>query len=183
MKWVESWMPLIDLGETDNTLIIYIVGDNGASAEGGFDGTCNELPNLNGVPLTMEDNRACLEKADRWGGPETSPHYAVGWAWAMDSPLRWTKQVASYFGGTRNPMVISWPDQIKAQDQGGLRDQFHHIVDIVPTLLEVTGIEAPSHFNGIDQDAIEGTSLAYTFGFNQPDNGAQCRGSTQQAIF
>ena len=113
-----------DLGEKENTLIIYIVGDNGASAEGGLDGTCNELINLNGLEPTQQENLAC---AERWGDETTSPHYAVGWAWALDSPFRWTKQVGSYFGGIRNPMVISWPEKI-TEDMvvsNNLRDQFH----------------------------------------------------------
>lgn len=147
-----------DLGKLDNTLIIYIVGDNGASAEGSLIGSCNELLNLNGLNLTIEDNLRCY---DFWGSPETSPHYAVGWAWAMDTPFRWTKQVASYFGGTRNATVISWPKQIK--DKGRVRDQFHHVIDIAPTLYEVIGIEDPKFFNGIPQKPIEGVSMVYTF--------------------
>ncbi|MGF1495043.1 MAG: arylsulfatase [Microcoleaceae cyanobacterium] len=147
-----------DLDQLDNTLVIYIVGDNGSSAEGSLIGTCNELLNLNGLNLTMEDNRRCY---DIWGGPETSPHFAVSWAWAMDTPFRWTKQVASYFGGTRNAMVISWPEKIK--EKNGLRDQFHHAIDIAPTLYEVAQIEAPRFHNGIPQKPIEGVSLAYTF--------------------
>ncbi|WP_442854755.1 arylsulfatase [Fischerella sp. PCC 9605] len=146
------------LGKLDNTLVIYIVGDNGGSAEGSLIGSCNEMLNLNGLDLTIEDNLKCY---DIWGSPETSPHYAVGWAWAMDTPFRWTKQVASHFGGTRNAMVISWPKQIK--DKGGLRDQFHHVIDIAPTLLEVAGIDEPRFFDGIPQKPIEGVSLAYTF--------------------
>ncbi len=158
------------LGEKENTLIIYIVGDNGASAEGGFPGTCNEVSNLNGINLTMEQN---LECKDKWGGPETSPHYAVGWAWAMDAPFRWMKQVASYFGGTRNPMVISWPAEIQrtGEQEQVLRDQFLHVIDVAPTLLEVTGIEPPNEFNGISQKPMEGASFANTFesdGAEQP---------------
>jgi arylsulfatase A-like enzyme len=155
-----------DLEKLDNTLIIYIVGDNGASAEGSLIGSCNELLNLNGLNLTMADNLKCY---DIWGSPETSPHYAVSWAWAMDTPFRWTKQVASHFGGTRNAMVISWPKQIK--DKNGLRQQFHHVIDIAPTLLEVAGIEEPRFFDGIAQKPIEGVSLTYTFdkGANKAD--------------
>ena len=145
-------------GELDNTLIIYISGDNGASAEGGFNGTANEMLNLNGVNPTVQQN---MKFYDKWGGPETSPHFAVSWAWAMDSPFRWTKQVASHFGGTRNPMVISWPKRIK--DAGGLREQFLHVNDIAPTVLEVLGIPQPKKFNGIAQKPMEGISLAYTF--------------------
>jgi arylsulfatase A-like enzyme len=147
-----------ELGELDNTLIIYIVGDNGSSAEGSLIGTYNEILNLNGFNLTMEDN---LKHYDDWGSPETSPHFAVSWAWAMDTPFRWTKQVASYFGGTRNAMVIAWGDKIK--EKNGLRDQFHHVIDIAPTLYEVAGITPPDVYNGIPQKAIEGVSMAYTF--------------------
>ncbi|EGJ30541.1 MULTISPECIES: arylsulfatase [Moorena] len=152
-----------ELGEKDNTLIIYIVGDNGASAEGGIPGTCNEIANLGGAPLTMEDNLKCK---DIWGGPETSPHFAIGWSWATDSPFRWTKQVASYFGGTRNPMVISWPDGIQATGDRNLdlRDQFLHVIDVTPTILDIVGIQPPNKFNGIGQKPLEGASFANTFG-------------------
>ncbi|MFQ4135952.1 arylsulfatase [Nodosilinea sp. PGN35] len=149
---------IADLGELDNTLVIYINGDNGASAEGSLIGTCNEMLNLNGLNLTMADNRRCY---DIWGGPETSPHYAVSWAWAMDSPFRWTKQVASYLGGIRNGMVIAWPAKIK--EKGGLRSQFSHVIDIAPTILEAAGIPEPELYNGISQKPMEGTSLVYTF--------------------
>jgi len=165
-----------ELGEKDNTLIIYIVGDNGASAEGNFPGTCNEISNLNGIPLTMDQNLDCK---DSWGDPTTSPHYAVGWAWALDSPFRWTKKIASYFGGTRNPMVISWPGHIKAKGdrKEDMRSQFLHVIDVAPTLLEVTGIEAPDEFNGISQDPIEGASFADTFERN--GSGALAKRDTQ----
>jgi arylsulfatase A-like enzyme len=149
---------IADLGDLDNTLVIYINGDNGASAEGSLIGSCNEFLNLNGYNLTMEDNRRCY---DIWGGPETSPHYAVSWAWAMDSPFQWTKQVASYLGGIRNGMVISWPAKIK--EKGGLRPQFGHVIDIAPTILEAAGIPEPEIYNGIAQKPMEGTSLVYTF--------------------
>lgn len=144
------------IGQTDNTLVIYIAGDNGASAEGSLIGTANELMNLNGLGPTIEQS---MKFYDEWGGPETSPHYAVGWAWAMDTPFKWNKQVASHFGGTRNPMVVSWPARIK--DKGGLRTQFHHVIDVAPTILEVIGIQQPKKFNGINQKPIEGTSFAY----------------------
>ena len=147
-----------EIGKLKNTLVIYIVGDNGASAEGSLTGTCNEFSNLNGIPLSIEDNLKC---SDNWGNPGTSPHYAVGWAWATNAPFRWTKQVASYFGGTRNPMVISWLQQIK--DVGSLREQFHHVIDIAPTILEAVGLEEPKLFNGVAQKPIEGNSLTYTF--------------------
>ncbi|NJK37277.1 MAG: arylsulfatase [Oscillatoriales cyanobacterium RM1_1_9] len=165
---------IADLEELDNTLIIYIVGDNGSSAEGSLIGTCNEMLNLNGLNLTMEDNRRCY---DIWGGPETSPHFAVSWAWAMDTPFRWTKQVASYFGGTRNAMVVSWPEKIK--EKNGLRDQFHHVIDIAPTLYEVAGIEAPRFHNGIPQKPIEGVSMAYSF----ESNGAKAEDARQTQYF
>ncbi len=161
-----------ELGELDNTLVIYINGDNGSSAEGSLIGTCNEILNLNGFNLTMEDNRRCY---DIWGSPETSPHFAVSWAWAMDTPFRWTKQVASYFGGTRNATVISWPAKIK--DKGKVREQFHHVIDIAPTILEVAGIPEPRFHKGIPQKTIEGVSMAYTF--SSDGNKAEERHNTQ----
>ena len=147
-----------DMGKLDNTLIIYISGDNGPSAEGSPEGTPNEMTFFNGVEVPVKDQMPFI---DLWGSAETYPHYAVGWAWAMSTPFKWTKQVAGYFGGTRNGMVISWPGHIK--DAGGIRNQFHHVIDIVPTILEVTGIKAPEVVDGIDQAPIEGVSLAYTF--------------------
>jgi arylsulfatase A-like enzyme len=147
-----------DLGKRDNTLIIYISGDNGGSAEGGPNGTPNEMTFFNGVEVPVA---AQMRYYDLWGSDKTYPHYSIGWAWAMSTPYKWTKQVAGYFGGTRNGMVISWPNRIK--DAGGLRHQFHHVVDIVPTILEATGISAPDVVDGIDQKPIEGVSLAYTF--------------------
>jgi arylsulfatase len=146
------------LGELDNTLIIYIIGDNGSSAEGSLVGTPNELMNLNGQQPTEAD---AMAQMDNWGMPGTSPHYAVGWAWAGDAPFQWTKQVASHFGGTRNGMMISWPKVIK--DVGAVRSQFHHVIDIMPTLMEVVGVAEPKNVNGYPQRPIEGTSLAYTF--------------------
>ncbi|HMD09434.1 MAG TPA: arylsulfatase [Candidatus Acidoferrum sp.] len=148
-----------DMGKLDNTLIIYISGDNGGSAEGSPAGTPNEMTFYNGleVPTGVQ-----LKKYyDIWGTEKTSPHMAVGWTWAMDTPFKWTKQVASYFGGTRNGMVIAWPGHIK--DAGGIRNQFHHVIDIVPTILDVTGIPAPEEVNGIHQKPIEGVSMTYTF--------------------
>jgi arylsulfatase A-like enzyme len=145
-------------GQLDNTLIIFIVGDNGASAEGGLEGTVNESASL----LGFAGDLASVEKVyDKIGGPETEPHVPVAWAWAMDAPFQWTKQIASHFGGTRNPMVISWPSRIK--DGGGLRNQFSHVIDIVPTVLEAAGIPAPAEVDGIPQMPIQGTSLVYTF--------------------
>ena len=147
-----------DMGKLDNTLIIFISGDNGASAEGSPAGTPNEMTFFNGVEVPVEDQ---LKFYDVWGSQFTYPHYAVGWAWAFDTPFKWTKQVASYFGGIRNGMAIAWPGHIK--DAGGIRNQFHHVIDIVPTILEATGIRAPETVNGITQTPIEGVSLAYTF--------------------
>jgi arylsulfatase A-like enzyme len=145
-------------GEADNTLIIYIVGDNGASAEGGLEGTVNSVASLNGVQLGLP---GLLAKFDEIGGPETEPHIPAGWTIAANTPFQWTKQIASHFGGTRNPMVISWPKRIA--DKGGLRSQFHHIIDIAPTILEAAGIRAPRVVNGVTQKPIEGVSMVYTF--------------------
>jgi arylsulfatase len=147
------------LGELDNTLVIYIIGDNGSSGEGSLVGTPNELMSLNGRQPEMDEAIGFL---DRWGMPGTSPHYAVGWAWAGDTPFQWTKQVASHFGGTRNAMIVSWPNRIT--DQGAVRSQFHHCIDVMPTLLEVVGIVEPIEVNGQSQRPIEGVSFAYTFG-------------------
>jgi arylsulfatase A-like enzyme len=147
-----------DMGKLNDTLIIYISGDNGPSAEGSPVGTPNEMTFFNGVEVSVADQ---MPFYDAWGSAETYPHYAVGWAWAMSTPYKWTKQVAGYLGGVRNGMVISWPGHIT--DAGGIRNQFHHVIDIVPTILEVTGIEAPDVIDGIDQAPIEGVSLAYTF--------------------
>lgn len=146
------------MGELDNTLIIYIIGDNGSSGEGSLVGTPNEIMSLNGRQPTMEESIGFM---DKWGMPGTSPHYAVGWAWAGDTPFQWTKQVASHFGGTRNCMIVSWPKGIK--DKGKVRSQFHHCIDVMPTLMEVVGIAEPREVNGYIQRPIEGTSFAYTF--------------------
>lgn len=147
-----------DMGKLDNTLIIYIAGDNGNSAEGGMQGTSNEVAALNGVPIPLA---AQMKLYDAWGGPQTYPHMAVPWTWAFDTPFSWTKQVASHFGGVRQGMAVSWPKVIK--DKGGIRNQFMHVIDVVPTILEATGISAPSSVEGIQQKPIEGTSFAYTF--------------------
>jgi arylsulfatase len=146
------------MGELDNTLIIYIVGDNGSSAEGTLTGTPNEVASLNGVNLPIE---ALLEYYLSWGSDKTYPHMAVGWTWAFDTPFSWTKQIASHFGGVRQGTVIAWPGHIK--DAGGIRNQFCHFIDVVPTILEVTGIQPPTTVDGIPQKPIEGTSFAYTF--------------------
>ncbi len=147
-----------DLGIMDNTVIIFIAGDNGASAEGQMNGMYSEMTYFNAVQETVPD---MLKHYDDWGGPGTYPHFSAGWAVAMDAPFSWTKQVASDFGGTRNGMIIQWPSGIKGK--GELRSQFGHVIDIAPTIYEVTKIPAPKMVNGIEQDPIEGTSLAYTF--------------------
>jgi arylsulfatase len=147
-----------ELGVLDNTLIIFIAGDNGASAEGQMNGMFSEMTYFSGVPETVPD---MLKHYDEWGGPSTYPHFSAGWAVAMDVPFSYTKQVASDFGGTRNGMIIQWPAEIKAK--GEIRSQFGHVIDIAPTVYEVTKIPAPKMVNGIQQDPIEGTSLAYTF--------------------
>jgi len=146
------------LGELENTLVIYIIGDNGSSGEGSLVGTPNELMSLNGRQPSMEESIGFM---DKWGMPGTSPHYAVGWAWAGDTPFQWTKQVASHFGGTRNAMFVQWPKVIT--DKGHQRTQFHHCIDVMPTLMEVAGIAEPTEVNGHIQRPIEGTSFAYTF--------------------
>ncbi len=148
-----------DEGKLDNTLIIYIVGDNGTSAEGTLEGTYNDLTAYNGifeVPMPLQ-----LLHYSEWGSDKTYPHMSVGWSWAFDTPFKWTKQVASHFGGTRQGLAISWPGHIN--DPGGIRTQFHHVIDIVPTILDATGIKAPDEVDGIKQKPIEGVSMAYTF--------------------
>jgi arylsulfatase A-like enzyme len=150
---------IAQLGKLNNTLVIYIVGDNGPSAEGSLQGTLNEVASAGNA--IIEPLEVMLKRYDEIGGPNTVGHYPVGWAWAGSSPLKWVKQVASHFGGTRNPMVVSWPKRIT--DKGGLRPQFHHVIDLLPTILEVTGIPAPTMVNGVNQMPIEGVSLAYTF--------------------
>jgi len=145
-------------GKLDNTLIIYIEGDNGTSAEGSTIGTAFDLAAIQAINMPVEDQ---LKYYDVWGGPMTQPHMSVAWSWAFDTPFKWTKQIASHFGGTRQGMVMSWPGHIT--DPGGVRSQFHHVIDIVPTILEATGIEAPQTFNGIAQKPIEGVSMAYTW--------------------
>ena len=148
-----------DLGKLDNTIIIYIEGDNGTSAEGTMIGTPNEIAMFNGFNPTVEEQLKYFY--DVWGTDKTYNHMAVPWAWAFDTPFSWTKQICSHFGGIRQGMAISWPKMIK--DQGGIRHQFHHMIDIVPTILEATGIPAPVTVDGIKQKPIEGVSLAYTF--------------------
>ncbi|HEU4995982.1 MAG TPA: sulfatase-like hydrolase/transferase, partial [Gemmatimonadaceae bacterium] len=147
-----------DAGKLDNTLVFFISGDNGTSAEGGLQGTMNEVAALNGVPLPLDFS---MKFYDAWGSDSTYPHMAVGWAWAFDTPFSWTKEIASHFGGTRQGLVVAWPKVIK--DHGGIRNQFHHVIDVVPTILEATGIRAPEVVDGIRQKPIEGVSMVYTF--------------------
>lgn len=147
-----------DMGKLDNTLIIYIAGDNGNSAEGSLIGTPNEVASLQGVDVPVADQ---LNFYDVWGSDQTYPHMAVAWSWAFDTPFSWTKQIASHFGGVRQGMAISWPGHIT--DKGGIRNQFTHVIDIVPTILEATGIKAPDVVDGIAQKPIEGVSFMHTF--------------------
>ena len=161
-----------DMGKLDNTLIIFIVGDNGTSAEGSTLGTPFDMAAIQGVNLPVAEQ---LKFYDVWGSATTTPHMAVGWTWAFDTPFKWMKQVASHFGGTRNGLVVSWPGHIK--DVGATRHQFHHVIDVVPTILEVTGIQAPSMVNGIAQRPIEGVSMAYTF--DQANANAPSKRDTQ----
>ncbi|MGO9019605.1 MAG: arylsulfatase [Syntrophobacteraceae bacterium] len=147
-----------DTGKLDNTLIIYISGDNGTSAEGTTIGTFNDLASFQGIEVPVADQ---LKFYDAWGSALTRPHMSVAWSWAFDTPFKWTKQVASHFGGTRQGMVMAWPSRIK--DAGGIRHQFHHLIDIVPTILEASGIPAPALLNGITQKPMDGVSMAYTW--------------------
>jgi arylsulfatase len=149
---------IAQMGQLDNTLVIYIVGDNGASPEGVLNGSLNEIAVLNGM---QEDYKEILKHKDDLGTWKTHNHYPVGWAHAMDTPLQYFKQVASHYGGTRNGMVVSWPARIK--DEGGIRSQWHHTIDIAPTILDVTGLQQPSIVNGVAQKPIEGVTMAYTF--------------------
>jgi len=149
---------LEDIGEMDNTLFIYIAGDNGTSAEGGFVGMYNEMTYFNQVTEKVED---LIPLIDKWGGPETFPHMAAGWAVAFDAPFSWTKQVASDFGGTRNGMVVHWPKGIEAK--GGIRTQFTHVIDVAPTILEAADLPEPKIVNGTPQTPIEGVSMLYAF--------------------
>jgi len=148
-----------DMGKLDNTLIVYISGDNGSSAEGTLIGTPNEVAMFNGVQVPVEDQLKYFY--DAWGTDKTYNHMAVPWSWAFDTPFSWTKQIASHFGGVRQGTAISWPAVIK--DKGGIRDQFHHIIDIVPTILDATHIKQPKVVDGIKQSPIEGVSMVYTW--------------------
>jgi arylsulfatase A-like enzyme len=147
-----------EVGQADNTMVVYIAGDNGTSGEGGQNGMFNEYTYFNGVQETVPD---MLQRIDQWGGPETYPHMASGWAVGFNSPFGWMKQVPSDFGGTRNGMVISWPRGIKSRN--GIRTQFGHVIDVAPTILEAVGLPEPKVVNGTPQIPMEGTSLAYTF--------------------
>jgi arylsulfatase A-like enzyme len=148
-----------DMGKLDNTLIIYINGDNGTSSEGTLLGTPNEVAMFNGVDVPVADQLKYFY--DAWGSDKTYNHMAVPWAWAFDTPFSWTKQIASHFGGVRQGMAVSWPGHIT--DVGGIRHQFHHVIDVVPTILEVAGIHQPDFVDGIKQSPIEGVSFACTF--------------------
>ncbi len=144
----------------DDTLIYYVIGDNGASAEGTLNGTYNEMINFNGA-AALETPEFLIERLDKLGGPESYNHYAVGWAHALDTPYQWTKQVASHWGGTRNGAIVHWPKGIAGK--GEMRTQFHHVIDVAPTLLEAAGLPEPLSVNGVQQHPIEGVSMAYTF--------------------
>jgi arylsulfatase len=167
-----------DLGIADNTLIIYIWGDNGSSMEGTETGAFNEMTTLNGVDVPAAQQLKLIDVyggIEGWGGPSSQPHFACAWAWAGNTPFQWGKQVASHFGGTRDPMVVSWPRRIK--DKGGLRTQFTHCTDVVPTILDVAGIPEPKDVNGIKQMPMHGVSFADTF------DDARARGRHTQQYF
>jgi arylsulfatase A-like enzyme len=147
-----------DMGKLDNTLVIYIAGDNGTSAEGTTIGTVNDLAAFQGIEVPVAEQ---LKFYDVWGSALTRPHMSVAWSWAFDTPFKWTKQVASHFGGTRQGMAMAWPNRIR--DAGGIRHQFHHLIDIVPTILEATGIPASAMLDGVAQKPMDGVSMAYTW--------------------
>jgi arylsulfatase A-like enzyme len=151
---------LDDLQITDDTLIYYIIGDNGASAEGTLNGTFNEMINFNGA-AALETPEFMMERLDQFGGPDSYNHYAVGWAHAMDTPYQWTKQVASHWGGTRNGTIVSWPKGIKARAE--IRGQFTHVIDVATTVLDVAGLPTPTFVHGVMQDPMHGVSMRYSF--------------------
>jgi len=161
---------LEQMGVMDNTLFLYIVGDNGASAEGGPEGAYNEMMALNGIISTAEVNTPHLEA---WGDPTTFPHYAIGWAWAGDTPFQWTKQIASHYGGTTNGVVVHWPKRVPKG--GGVRSQFTHVTDIAPTVLEAANLPFPKSVDGTVQRPFDGTSMLYSF----DDPGAPEKHTTQ----
>jgi len=161
-----------DMGQIDNTLIIYISGDNGASAEGMLNGTPNEFTTFNGVAVPVKDQFLWYEF---WGSDKTFPHFAAPWSWAFDTPFKWMKQVASHYGGTAQGVAMSWPGHIT--DVGGTRRQFHHLVDIAPTILEATGIPLPDTVDGIKQRPMDGVSMVYTW--NKANANVPSRHSTQ----
>ena len=149
---------LENLNLSENTLIIWVCGDNGMSAEGSMNGTPNEVAYFNGFSFTVEQ---MLPLIPAWGTDQTYPHFAVPWAFAMDTPYRWVKQIASHLGGTRTGMVVTWPRRIK--DAGGIRHQFHHVIDVIPTILDAVGIPQPTMVNGIAQRPYDGVSMVYTW--------------------
>ena len=149
-----------DLGILEDTIVYYIIGDNGASAEGTLQGAFNEMANFNGM-AELETPEFLLSKMDELGSPSSYNHYAVGWAWAMNTPFQWTKQVASHWGGTRNGTIVHWPNGI--EEKGGLRSQFSHVIDVAPTILEAAGLPEPAMVNGVMQSPMEGTSMLYSF--------------------
>jgi arylsulfatase A-like enzyme len=151
---------LEELEILDNTLIYYIIGDNGASAEGTVNGAFNEMANFNGM-AALETPEFMLSKMDEFGSPESYNHYSVGWAWAMDTPYQWTKQIASHWGGTRNGTIVHWPKGV--QEKGAIRSQFCHVIDIAPTILEAAGLSEPTFVNGVMQSPMEGISMLYSF--------------------
>ena len=158
------------IGELDNTIFYYIVGDNGASAEGGPEGSYNEMMALNGIVGTADQ---MMDHIDNWGGPTTFPHFAIGWAWAGNTPFQWTKQVASHFGGTRNGVVLHWPKGIKSK--GEVRSQFSHVIDVAPTVLEAAKLPQPKTVNGVAQRPMDGVSMLYSV----DDAAAKDRHTTQ----
>jgi arylsulfatase A-like enzyme len=163
---------LEDMEILDDTIVYYIIGDNGASAEGTMNGAFNEMANFNGM-AAVETPEFMMSKMDEFGSPSSFNHYSVGWAWAMNSPFQWTKQVASHWGGTRNGTLVHWPNGI--EEPGGLRSQFTHVIDVAPTILEAAGLPEPAMVNGVQQAPIEGTSMLYAFN----DQGAEERHDLQ----
>ncbi len=155
---------ITELGELDNTVILWIWGDNGASMEGTITGSFNELTMQNGIPLTDEMQLQLSERyggLDEWGAAIMDPHYGAAWAWAGNTPFQWGKQVGSHLGGTRNPLVVHWPERI--HDTGGLRSQFTHVIDVAPMILDVAGIPVPESVDGIDQEPMHGSTFASSF--------------------